>query len=159
MRVVVTGGAGFLGSHLCERLIRRGDQVVALDNFVTGDAANVAHLQHEPGFELHQVDVTRDVSVDGDVDLQFGMAARQLGEIGEQRGDEIAEVQLAGLHELADGVLGRLEGADEALADIAADLARLAGVVRQRRRDRLPAGDGRRGVWLRRSGSSSGRCR
>ena len=67
---------------------------------------------------------------------------RELREIGEQRGDEVAEVQLAGLHELADGVLGRLEGADEALADIAADLARLAGVVRQRRRDRLPAGDG-----------------
>ena len=75
MRVVVTGGAGVLGSHLCERLIRRGDQVVALDNFVTGDAANVAHLQHEPGFELHQVDVTRDVSVDGDVDLVLHFAS------------------------------------------------------------------------------------
>ena len=82
---------------------------------------------------------------------------RELGEIGEQRGDEIAEVQLAGLHELADRVLSRLEGADEALADIAADLARLAGVVRQRRRDRLPAGDGGLGVGLCCGSGSPGR--
>jgi hypothetical protein len=82
---------------------------------------------------------------------------RQLGEIGQQRGDEIAEVQLAGLHELADRVLGRLEGADEALADVATDVAGLAGVVGQRRRDRLPAGDGGLGRGLCRSGSSSGR--
>lgn len=75
MRVVVTGGAGFLGSHLSERLIGRGDQVVVLDNFITGDAANVAHLQHDPGFELHQVDVSQDVSVDGDVDLVLHFAS------------------------------------------------------------------------------------
>ena len=57
---------------------------------------------------------------------------RELGEIGQQRGDEIAEVQLAGLDELAHGVLGRLEGADEALADVATDVAGLAGVVGER---------------------------
>ena len=75
MRVVVTGGAGFLGSHLCERLIARGDEVVALDNFVTGDPANVAHLQHEPSFELRVVDVTREVIVAGEVDLVLHFAS------------------------------------------------------------------------------------
>lgn len=75
MRAVVTGGAGFLGSHLCERLLARGDEVVALDNFVTGDPANVAHLRDDPRFELHQVDVTQDVSVEGDVDLILHFAS------------------------------------------------------------------------------------
>ncbi len=75
MRVVVTGGAGFLGSHLCERLVSRGDEVVALDNFVTGDPANVAHLRVSPLFELHEVDVTRDASVTGDVDLVLHFAS------------------------------------------------------------------------------------
>lgn len=75
MRAVVTGGAGFLGSHLCERLLARGDEVVALDNFVTGDPANVAHLREDPHFELRQVDVTRDVSVEGDVDLILHFAS------------------------------------------------------------------------------------
>lgn len=75
MRVVVTGGAGFLGSHLCERLIGRGDDVVALDNFITGNPANVAHLRDHPRFELRQVDVTRDVSVEGDVDLVLHFAS------------------------------------------------------------------------------------
>lgn len=75
MRVVVTGGAGFLGSHLCERLIARGDEVLALDNFVTGDPANVAHLRDAPGFELREVDVTRDFTVGGEVDLVLHFAS------------------------------------------------------------------------------------
>lgn len=75
MRVVVTGGAGFLGSHLCERLVARGDEVVALDNFVTGDPANVAHLADSPRFELRDVDVTRDVTVEGAVDLVLHFAS------------------------------------------------------------------------------------
>lgn len=75
MRVVVTGGAGFLGSHLCERLIARGDEVLALDNFVTGDPANVAHLSGAPGFELREVDVTRDFTVGGEVDLVLHFAS------------------------------------------------------------------------------------
>lgn len=75
MRVVVTGGAGFLGSHLCERLVGRGDEVVALDNFITGDPANVAHLVTSPRFELREVDVTRDVRVEGDVDLVLHFAS------------------------------------------------------------------------------------
>jgi len=57
-RVLVTGGAGFLGSHLCERLIERGDDVLCVDNFYTGTKDNVAHLLEDPHFELMRHDVT-----------------------------------------------------------------------------------------------------
>lgn len=63
---MVTGGAGFLGSHLCERLLTDGWDVVCLDNFVTGTAANVAHLAG-PGFELRRADVTEPLDVPGPV--------------------------------------------------------------------------------------------
>ena len=75
MRVVVTGGAGFLGSHLCEALVGRGDEVVCLDNFVTGTPANVAHLLEEPGFHLIRSDVTEYVHVGGPVDLILHFAS------------------------------------------------------------------------------------
>lgn len=57
-KVLVTGGAGFLGSHLCERLLARGDDVLCVDNFFTGSKANVAHLLSNPRFELMRHDVT-----------------------------------------------------------------------------------------------------
>jgi UDP-glucuronate decarboxylase len=57
-RVLVTGGAGFLGSHLCERLLERGDEVLCVDNFFTGTRENVAHLVDHPQFELMRHDVT-----------------------------------------------------------------------------------------------------
>jgi UDP-glucuronate decarboxylase len=57
-RILVTGGAGFLGSHLCERLVQRGHDVVCLDNFFTSQKTNVAHLLGEPNFELVRHDVT-----------------------------------------------------------------------------------------------------
>ena len=74
-RVVVTGGAGFLGSHLCERLIDRGDHVVCLDNFLTGSAANVEHLQGRSGFRLVRTDVTDYTHVMGDVDVALPFAS------------------------------------------------------------------------------------
>ncbi|MDX2380728.1 MAG: SDR family oxidoreductase [Acidimicrobiia bacterium] len=58
MRVVVAGGAGFLGSHLCDALIGRGDRVVCLDNLVTGRLTNVAHLRDEAAFEFVECDIT-----------------------------------------------------------------------------------------------------
>ena len=58
MRVLVTGGAGFLGSHLIDRLLEQGDDVVCLDNYFTGRKANVAHLIGNPNFELMRHDVT-----------------------------------------------------------------------------------------------------
>ncbi|HEY8899177.1 MAG TPA: UDP-glucuronic acid decarboxylase family protein [Chthoniobacterales bacterium] len=57
MRILVTGGAGFLGSHLCDRLVERGDEVLCLDNFFTGRKANIAHLLGNPRFELIRHDV------------------------------------------------------------------------------------------------------
>lgn len=59
MRVLVTGGAGFLGSHLCERLLRAGHAVIALDDLSTGSTENVAHLLGQPRFTLVEHDVTR----------------------------------------------------------------------------------------------------
>ena len=57
-KVLVTGGAGFLGSHLCDRLIASGADVLCVDNFFTGSKANIAHLQNNPYFELMRHDIT-----------------------------------------------------------------------------------------------------
>ena len=65
-RVLVTGGAGFLGSHLCDRLIADGHEVLCLDNFFTGDKANIAHLLGNPKFELMRHDVTFPLFVEVD---------------------------------------------------------------------------------------------
>ena len=65
-RVLVTGGAGFLGSHLCDRLVARGDDVLCLDNFFTGSKANVAHLLGHSNFELIRHDVTFPLYVEVD---------------------------------------------------------------------------------------------
>jgi UDP-glucuronate decarboxylase len=58
---LVTGGAGFIGSHLCERLLQEGDEVLCLDNFFTGDKRNIAHLLQNPRFELVRHDVTQPI--------------------------------------------------------------------------------------------------
>ena len=74
-RAVVTGGAGFLGSHLCERLLKAGTRVVCLDNFVTSSPDNVAHLLDRPGFQLMDYDVTRPLHVPGQADLVLHFAS------------------------------------------------------------------------------------
>lgn len=71
-RVLVTGGAGFLGSHLCDRLIARGDDVLCVDNFFTGSKRNVSHLLGHPHFELMRHDVTFPLYVE--VDRIFNLA-------------------------------------------------------------------------------------
>jgi UDP-glucuronate decarboxylase len=65
-RVLVTGGAGFLGSHLCERLLESGAEVLCVDNFYTGSRRNVAHLMANPAFELLRHDVTFPLFVEVD---------------------------------------------------------------------------------------------
>ena len=57
-RILVTGGAGFLGSFLCERLLHEGNEVICLDNFFTGTRKNILHLLHNPNFEVIRHDVT-----------------------------------------------------------------------------------------------------
>jgi dTDP-glucose 4,6-dehydratase len=74
-RVVVTGGAGFLGSHLCEWLLERGDEVVVLDNLVTGRQANIAHLFGRPGFAFVEHDVSNYIWVPGEVDAVMHLAS------------------------------------------------------------------------------------
>lgn len=75
MRVAVTGGGGFLGSHLCEALLRRGDAVVCLDNFATGKPENIAHLREFPSFEFILADVSEAVQVDGPLDAVAHLAS------------------------------------------------------------------------------------
>ena len=65
-RVLVTGGAGFLGSHLCDRLVAAGDDVVCVDNFYTGNKHNIAHLRDQPNFELIRHDITLPLYVEVD---------------------------------------------------------------------------------------------
>jgi dTDP-glucose 4,6-dehydratase len=73
--VVVTGGAGFVGSHLCERLLADGHQVTCLDNFVTGTPANIAHLIGRSGFTCTRCDLTEFVHVPGPVELVLHFAS------------------------------------------------------------------------------------
>jgi UDP-glucuronate decarboxylase len=65
-KILVTGGAGFLGSHLCERLVNAGEDVLCVDNFFTGSKANIAHLLNKPNFELMRHDVTFPLYVEVD---------------------------------------------------------------------------------------------
>jgi UDP-glucuronate decarboxylase len=76
VRALVTGAAGFLGSHLCDRLRRDGIEVLGLDNFYTGRRANIGHLDEDSGFSFFEHDVTRplDASAVGPLDLIFNMA-------------------------------------------------------------------------------------
>ena len=74
MRIVVTGAAGFIGSHLCETLLDRGHSIIGVDNLLTGDVANIAHLRDlDLTFIKH--DVTRHITIDGDVDFVLHWAS------------------------------------------------------------------------------------
>jgi nucleoside-diphosphate-sugar epimerase len=75
MRALITGGAGFVGSHLCERLLDRGDQVVCVDNLITGKSENLSHLRSHPRFTYIQADVTQPLDYDDPVDAVFHLAS------------------------------------------------------------------------------------
>jgi UDP-glucuronate decarboxylase len=75
VKVLVTGGAGFLGSHLCESLLESGSEVLCLDNFYTGSKSNIAHLLDNPKFELLRHDVTFPLYVEVDKILNFACPA------------------------------------------------------------------------------------
>jgi dTDP-glucose 4,6-dehydratase len=106
MRAVVTGGAGFLGSHLCDRLVVQGWEVLAVDNFITGSAENVGHLAKNAKFKLKNEDVSKHdaLQVDGEVGyvlhfaspasppeyLKHPIATMMVGSIGTQNALELA---------------------------------------------------------------------
>jgi len=75
MRILVTGGAGFIGSHLCERLLEDGNEVICLDNFFTGRKANISHLLDNKAFELVRHDVTEPILVEVDQIYNFACPA------------------------------------------------------------------------------------
>jgi dTDP-glucose 4,6-dehydratase len=74
-RSLITGGAGFLGSHLCDRLIAEGHDVICMDNLITGKAENIAHLFGNPQFSFIQHDVTNYIFVEGDLDYILHFAS------------------------------------------------------------------------------------
>lgn len=75
MRILVTGAAGFIGSHMCDRLLAEGHAVVAVDNFLTGAERNVEHLARCPQFRFIQHDITRPLSIDEPLDAVLNMAS------------------------------------------------------------------------------------
>jgi UDP-glucuronate decarboxylase len=76
MRILVTGGAGFVGSHLCERLLNEGHDVICLDNFFTGSKNNIIHLMDNHRFELVRHDITEPILLE--VDRIYNLACPAL---------------------------------------------------------------------------------
>src|SRR3989441_107821 len=109
MRVLVTGGAGFIGSHLCEFLLGRGAEVVCLDHLITGTGENIEHLRGRPGFAFVRHDVTEYIGVDGPVDqilhfaspaspvdyLELPIQTLKVGALGTYRGLGLAKAKRA----------------------------------------------------------------
>lgn len=75
MRILVTGGAGFVGSHLCDRLLAEGHTVIAMDNLITGSTDNIAHLAGHPRFKFIYHDVTEYIYIEGSVDAILHFAS------------------------------------------------------------------------------------
>jgi dTDP-glucose 4,6-dehydratase len=74
-RVLITGAAGFLGSHLCDRFIKEGYYVIGMDNLITGDMNNIAHLFKDPNFEFYHHDVSKHVHIPGELDYILHFAS------------------------------------------------------------------------------------
>jgi dTDP-glucose 4,6-dehydratase len=75
VRYVISGAAGFIGSHLCDRLIEQGHQVIALDNLITGHLANIEHLLENPAFKFIEQDVCKQINISGTIDRVLHLAS------------------------------------------------------------------------------------
>src|SRR5687768_16386536 len=75
MRAAVAGGAGFLGSHLCDRLLQMGYEVLCFDNFLTGSTENIAHLDGNQQFKFVKHNIVEPILVDGPLDAVFNLAS------------------------------------------------------------------------------------
>src|ERR1700691_4309694 len=75
LRHLISGAAGFIGSHLCDRLIAEGGEVVGLDNLITGSRRNLAHLEGHPRFRFFEADVTQSVEAAGSFDQVWHLAS------------------------------------------------------------------------------------
>jgi len=75
MRALVTGGAGFIGSHLCDLLLAEGHSVICVDNFITSNVANIQHLMSRKSFELVNHDITKPLPIDGSIDYVLHLAS------------------------------------------------------------------------------------
>ena len=75
MRIVIAGAAGFIGSHFCDRLLAEGHTVVAIDNFLTGNPANLEHVADQPGFAFQEWDITRPFTIEGQIDAVANLAS------------------------------------------------------------------------------------
>lgn len=109
MNVLITGGAGFIGSHLSERLLKDGHRVVAVDNFITGSRQNVAHLAANPNFELIERDIIAGLDYAGPLDAVMNLAspASPVGYL-----DNPIETMLVGSHGTRNALeLARVKGA------------------------------------------------
>lgn len=73
--IVITGGAGFIGSHLCERFLKEGSRVICIDNFLTGNESNIQQLSNEKNFDLIRADVSKFIDVAGNVDAVLHFAS------------------------------------------------------------------------------------
>jgi dTDP-glucose 4,6-dehydratase len=98
MRILITGGAGFIGSHLCDRFLDDGHEVICMDNLLTGQEANVAHHRDDPRFSFVRHDVTEPIQVDGPLDQIFHFASPASPVDFEKLGIRILKVGALGAH-------------------------------------------------------------
>ncbi len=109
MRIVVSGAAGFIGSHFCDRLLAEGHEVVGIDNFLTGSPGNLSHLEEEPRFRFLERDITRLFRIGGAVDCVVNMASPASPKDYLEHPIETLDVGSAGARRMLD--LARQKGA------------------------------------------------
>ena len=98
MRMLITGGAGFLGSHMCDLMVAEGHEIICMDNFLTGRPENIAHLIGNPQFELIDYDVTNYIHVNGPLDFILHLASPASPVDFEDLGIRILKVGALGTH-------------------------------------------------------------